>query len=91
MQLKQLTLKLKHFETVMPLFPLGLVIAMHCIWLGLGSFSASSISCLQMVAAVAYLLTDTQKYDHISHILASFHWLSVHFRIDLKIILITFP
>ncbi len=48
--------------------------------------SGSSIARLQMVQnAAARLLTETRKYEHISPILASLHWLPVHFRIHLKL------
>ncbi|XP_064205653.1 uncharacterized protein LOC135262574, partial [Anguilla rostrata] len=53
--------------------------------------SASSISRLQMVQnAAARLLTGTRKHEHISPILASLHWLPIHFRIHFKIILFAF-
>ncbi len=49
-----------------------------------------SIDRLQTVQnSAARLLTRTKKYDHITPILASLHWL-VCFRIDFKILLITF-
>ena len=37
--------------------------------------------------AAARLLTGTRKYDHI---LASLHWLPIHFRINFKILLFAF-
>ena len=45
---------------------------------------------LQTVHSAARLLTRSRKYDHITPVLASLHWLPVCFRIDFKILLITF-
>ena len=36
------------------------------------------------------LLTGTKKRDHITPVLASLHWLPVHYRIDFKIVLFVF-
>ena len=53
--------------------------------------SQASLSRLQPVQnAAARLLTGTWKRDHISPILASLHWLPVHFRIDFKVLLFVF-
>ncbi|KAF7649420.1 hypothetical protein LDENG_00141500 [Lucifuga dentata] len=53
--------------------------------------TASAASRLQMVQnAAARLLTRTKRREHITPILASLHWLPVHFRIQFKILLITF-
>ena len=50
-----------------------------------------SISRLQLVQnAAARLLTNTRRWDHITPVLATLHWLPVAFRIDFNIILITF-
>ena len=40
--------------------------------------------------AAARLLTHTQKREHITPVLASLHWLPVHFRINFKILVLTF-
>lgn len=46
---------------------------------------------LQLVQnAAARVLTRTRKFDHISPILSSLHWLPVKFRIDYKILLLTY-
>ena len=46
---------------------------------------------LQLVQnAAARLLTGKRKFDHISPVLASLHWLPVAFRIDFKILLLVF-
>ena len=50
-----------------------------------------TLSRLQLVQnAAARLLTNTKKRDHITPILASLHWLPVAFRVDFKVLLISF-
>ncbi len=57
----------------------------------LGGFSARLINKLQMVQnAAARVLTRTRKYDHISPVLSTLHWLPIKHRIDFKILLITY-
>ncbi len=57
----------------------------------LGGCSARLINKLQMVLnAAARVLTRTRKYDHISPVLSTQHWLSVKHRINLKILLSTY-
>ncbi len=52
---------------------------------------ASSISKLQIVQnAAARVLTRSRKYDHITPILQSLHWLPIKFRISYKILLLTY-
>lgn len=51
----------------------------------------SSVRILQLVQnAAARLLTRTGRREHISPVLASLHWLPVKFRIEYKILLITY-
>lgn len=51
----------------------------------------SYINCLQTVQnAAARLQTGTRKYEHITPILLSLHWLPVCFRIEFKILLFVF-
>ena len=38
----------------------------------------------------ARLITDTMKFDHINPVLYNLHWLPVNFRIQFKILMITF-
>ena len=38
----------------------------------------------------ARLITDTMKFDHINPVLYNLHWLRVNFRIQFKILMITF-
>lgn len=55
------------------------------------SIDQSLLHHLQLVQnAAARLLTGKRKREHITPILASFHWLPVRFRIDFKILLIVF-
>ena len=50
-----------------------------------------SIKTLQLIQnAAARVLTGTRKRDHISPVLASLHWLPVQFRIEFKILLLTY-
>ncbi len=57
----------------------------------LGSYSARLINKLQMVQnAEARVLTRTRKYDHISPVLSTLHWLPIKHRIDFKILVITY-
>ncbi len=57
----------------------------------LGGCPASSINKLQIVQnAAARVLTRSRKYDHITPILQSLHWLAFKFRISYKILLLTY-
>ncbi len=57
----------------------------------LGGCSACLINKLQMVQnAAARVLTRTRKYDHISPVLPTLHWLPTKHHIDFKILLITY-
>ncbi len=56
----------------------------------LGGCSAC-LNKLQMVQkAAAIVLTITRKYDHISPVLSTLHWLPIKHCIDFKILLITY-
>ncbi len=60
----------------------------NSLYLGL---PLSSIARLQIVQnAAARLLTRAKKTEHVTPILASLHWLPVHFRIELKMLLFVF-
>ncbi len=69
---------------------------MRWVWLDycnalLGGCSARLINKLQMVQnAAARVLTRTRKYDHISLVMSTLHWLPIKHRIDFKILLITY-
>ncbi len=57
----------------------------------LGGCSARLINKLQLVKnAAARDLTRTRKYEHISPVLSTLHWLPIKHRIDLKILLIIY-
>ncbi len=57
----------------------------------LGGCSARLINKPQMVQnAAERVLTRTRKYDHISSVLSTLHWLPIKQRMDFKILLITY-
>ncbi len=56
----------------------------------LGGYSAYSINKIQMQNAAARVLTRSRKYDHITPILQSLHWLPIKFRISYKIVLLAY-
>ena len=62
----------------------------YCNSLYIGA-SQLAISRLQLVQnAAARLLTGTRKFDHITPVLSSLHWLPVQYRIQFKILTFTF-
>ncbi len=53
----------------------------------LGGCSAHLINTLQIAQNVAArVLTRTRKYDHISLVMSTLHWLPIKHRIDFKIL-----
>ena len=57
----------------------------------LGGCPARLINKLQLVQnAAARVLTRTRKYDHISPVLSTLHWLPIKHRINFEILLITY-
>ncbi len=57
----------------------------------LGGCPASSKNKLQIVQnAAARVFTRSRKYDHITPILQSLHWLPIKFRISYKILLLAY-
>ncbi len=57
----------------------------------LGGCSARLINKLQLVQnAAARVLTRTRKYDHVSPVLSTLHWLLIKLCIDFKILLISY-
>ena len=55
------------------------------------SFLSFSLKSLQLIQnAAARVLMITNRRDHISPVLASLHWLPVKFRIEFKILLLTY-
>ncbi len=56
-----------------------------------GGCPASSINKLQIVQnAAARVLTRSRKYDHITPIVQSLHWLPIKFRISYTILLLAY-
>ncbi len=56
----------------------------------LGGCSACLIKLQLVQNAAARVLTRTRKYDHISPVLSTLHWLPIKHRIHFKILLITY-
>ncbi|KAJ8390571.1 hypothetical protein AAFF_G00101770, partial [Aldrovandia affinis] len=57
----------------------------------LSGCSNASLRSLQLVQnAAARILTRTKKYEHISPVLASLHWLPINYRVDYKVLLLTY-
>ena len=55
------------------------------------NINKQSIHRLQLVQnAAARLITGTRKSEHITPVLATLHWLPVCFRVDFKILLLTY-
>lgn len=76
------------FEQVMHAFISSRLDYCNALYKGI---SQRTLSRLQLVQnSAARLLTGTRKREHITPILASLHWLPVHFRIDFKILLFVF-
>ncbi|XP_068723293.1 uncharacterized protein [Montipora capricornis] len=55
---------------------------------GLPKYQLSKLQRIQTIAA--RLITDTMKFDHINPVLYNLHWLPVNYRIQFKILVITF-
>ena len=78
----------QHFETVIHAFITSRLDYGNALYFGV---SQSSLARLQSVQnAAARLLTGTRKREHITPVLASLHWLPVHFRVHFKILLFVF-
>ncbi|XP_075330633.1 uncharacterized protein LOC142388967, partial [Odontesthes bonariensis] len=60
----------------------------NSLLLGCPTYSLKSLQLIQNAAA--RVLTRTNSRDHISPVLASLHWLPVKFRIEFKILLLTY-
>ena len=58
---------------------------MHCF------LAVQTVKKFQLIRnATARVLTRTENRDHISPCLASLHWLSIKFRIEIKILLLSY-
>ncbi|KAF7669095.1 hypothetical protein LDENG_00249980, partial [Lucifuga dentata] len=60
----------------------------NVLFSGLPNYAIRNLQLVQNAAA--RILTKTQKYDHITPILASLHWLPVQARADFKVLLLTY-
>lgn len=60
----------------------------NALYVGVSQASLSRLQLIQNVAA--RLLAGTRKREHITPVLASLHWLPVHFRIHFKILLFAY-
>ncbi len=81
-------LSLKNFEIVIHAFITSRLDYCNALYYGANQ---SSIGRLQMVQnAAARLLTGSHKFDRISPILTSLHWLPVEQRIEFKIVVFVF-
>jgi len=60
----------------------------NALYIGLNQASLHRLQLVQNAAA--RFLTNTRKYDHITPVLLSLHWLPVQFRIQFKILLFVF-
>lgn len=93
LQLRQLTkvksfLSFKDFQRIIHIFILTRLDYCYGLYVGI---SQASLSRLQMVQnAAARLLMGTRKWEHITPILASLHWLPVNFRIQFQILVFVF-
>lgn len=77
-----------HFEVLIHAFVTTRLDYCNALYCGI---SQSSLARLQLVQnAAARLLTGSRKFDHVSPILSSLHWLPVRYRIDFKILLFVF-
>lgn len=92
-QLRQLSklkpiLSKQNFETVMHAFVTTRLDYCNALFFGDEWIVSRRLQMVQNTAAC--LLTGTRKYEHISPVLRSLHWLPIQFRIDFKLPLLTF-
>ena len=60
----------------------------EALWSGCANTSLKLIQLVQNAAAC--ILNGTKRFEHITPVLASLHWLPIKFCIDFKVLLITF-
>ena len=60
----------------------------NTLFFGLPSVHLLKLQCLQNAAA--QLISNVPQYSHITPVLCLLHWLPVKFRIDFKILLLSF-
>ena len=75
-------------RTLVHAFIIGRIDYCNGLFFGLPSFYLIKLQRLQNAAA--RLISNVPRYSHITPVLRSLHWLPVKFRIDFKIILLTF-
>lgn len=81
-------LSFKNFERAIHAFIISQLDYCNSLYAGV---SQTCLARLQLVQnAAAHLLTRTKRCEHISPVLASLHWLPVRFRINFKILLLTY-
>lgn len=78
-------LNYKYLEMVIHAFRLDYC---NSLYLGLPNKLLSRLQLVQNAAA--RLLTGTRKYESVSPVLASLHWLPVEFRVQYKVLLMVF-
>ena len=78
----------KDFERVIHLFIMSRLHYCNSLYFGVDQCLLRRLQLVQNAAA--RLLTGKRRYDHITPVLASLHWLPVVFRIKFKILLFTF-
>ena len=81
-------LSFKDFERVIHAFVTTRLDYCNALYTGINKASLTRLQLVQ--SSAARLLTGGRKYDHISPVLASLHWLPVNLRIDFKILLFVF-
>ena len=75
-------------RTLVHAFIIGRTDYCNSLLFGLPSVHLLKLQCLQNAAARP--ISNAPRYSHITPVLCSLHWLPVKFRIDLKILLLTF-
>ena len=75
-------------RTLVHAFIIGRIDYCNGLLFGLPSFHLLKLQRLQNAAA--RLISNVPRYSHITPVLCSLHWLPVKFRIDFKILLLTF-
>ena len=92
-QLRQLAkikpfLSRRHFETVVDAYITSRLDYCNSLYIGASQLAISRLQLVQNAAA--RMLTGTRKFDHITPVLTSLHWLPVRYRIQFKILTFTF-
>ena len=75
-------------ETIINAFVTSRLDFCNSLLIGLPEVQLKPLQCVQNAAA--RLLTGTGKYDHITPVLQELHWLPVVYRVQYKIILLTY-